>query len=170
MMPNRTIYVAEADLPIFEEAQQLAGDTLSATIAQALRRFVAARKAQESGFQDVTVHVGTVASTAKRFTGRLLAKGHIGGRSDPLRTSYEVFQTIKGRFALHRKQGPNWAYVPRKGWADPDADWSPWSGGGREASLTVYDTVEDLRPHIPDELYEAVCHSLRDDPVDVLDI
>ncbi len=42
MMPNRTIYVADSDLPVFEKAQQLAGDNLSATIAQALRRFVEA--------------------------------------------------------------------------------------------------------------------------------
>jgi hypothetical protein len=33
-MPNRTIYVADADLPIFEKAQELAGENLSATIAE----------------------------------------------------------------------------------------------------------------------------------------
>ncbi len=171
MMPNRTIYVADADLPIFEKAQRLAGDNLSATIAHALRRFVTTHQVHGAGFQEVTVQVGTIASTAKRFTGRSLAKGRIGGRADASRTTYEVFQTVKGRFALYTRQGPNWAYIPPKGWDDPDADWSAWTDGGRASShLTVYDTMNDLRPHIPDELYEAVCQSLSDDPVEDLDI
>ncbi len=170
MMPNRTIYVADADLPIFEEAQRAAGDNLSATIAQALRRFVAAQQARDTGFHEVTVQVGKVAYTAKRFVGRSLAKGRVGGRASARRMTYEVYQTAKGRFALSTQQGPNWAYVPRGGWNDPDADWSAWDEGGREYRLTVYDTLEELQPHIPDELYQAVCQGLRDDPVDMLDI
>ncbi len=39
-MPNKMIYVSEADLPIFERAQELAGSSLSAVIARALRLFV----------------------------------------------------------------------------------------------------------------------------------
>ena len=47
-MPNRTIYVADADLPIFEKAQKLAGDNLSAAIAQALHYFVEKEEAKMS--------------------------------------------------------------------------------------------------------------------------
>ena len=36
IMPNRTIYVAGVDLPIFEKAQKLAGDNLSAAIPEEL--------------------------------------------------------------------------------------------------------------------------------------
>ena len=36
IMPNRTIYVAGADLSIFEKAQKLAGDNLSAAIPEVL--------------------------------------------------------------------------------------------------------------------------------------
>src|SRR5690348_14808983 len=39
MMPNKTIYVADSDLPLYEQAQAMAGGNLSAAIAQALRRF-----------------------------------------------------------------------------------------------------------------------------------
>jgi len=47
-MPNRTIYVADADVPIFEKAQKLAGDNLSAAIAHALRSFVEREEARVS--------------------------------------------------------------------------------------------------------------------------
>ena len=48
IMPNRTIYVADADVPIFEKAQKLAGDNLSAAIAHALRSFVEREEARVS--------------------------------------------------------------------------------------------------------------------------
>lgn len=151
-MPNRTIYVSEADLPIFEEAQRLAGGNLSATIARALRRFVESRQARSGGFEEITVQVGKVAYVPKRFAGRPLARGQTGGWSDRERTTYEVFQTARGRFALYRKNRVNW---------EDDRD---------ECRLDVFDTLEELRPHLPEELYGAVGLSLRDDPVEVLDI
>ncbi len=39
-MPNKTIYVADGDGPLFERAQALAGGNLSAAIAQAIRQLV----------------------------------------------------------------------------------------------------------------------------------
>src|SRR5947209_13077271 len=81
-MPNRTIYVADADLPTFEKAQELAGENLSATIAQALRRFVEAEEAKASGFEEVTVKVGKIAHSYKRFRGRLLAKGRVRDQNE----------------------------------------------------------------------------------------
>src|SRR5258708_38696707 len=54
VMPTKTIYVADADLPTFERAQALAGDNLSATIVQALRRFV---QAHDAGRVDMELDV-----------------------------------------------------------------------------------------------------------------
>ena len=34
-VPNKTIYVADTDLPLFQRAQELTGDNLSATIVRA---------------------------------------------------------------------------------------------------------------------------------------
>ena len=34
-MPNKTIYVADGDLPLFDRAQELTGGNLSATITRA---------------------------------------------------------------------------------------------------------------------------------------
>jgi EXLDI family protein len=165
MMPNRTIYVSDADVPVFEEAQRLAGDNLSATIAQALRRFVAARQASETGFQDVTVQVGKIAYTSKQFTGRVLAKGQISSATQPRRATYEIYQTPKGNFAVYIKEGPNWNY-----WNTSHADWNAWSDDRTEYRLDVYGSLAELQPQLPEELYQAVVQSLRDDPVEVLDI
>ena len=39
-MPNRTIYIADVDLTIFEKAQKLAGDNLCAAIAEELYKSI----------------------------------------------------------------------------------------------------------------------------------
>ena len=39
-MPNKTIYVREADTEVWEKAERLAGGSVSALIAEALRRYV----------------------------------------------------------------------------------------------------------------------------------
>ena len=39
-MPNKTIYVSDGDLSLYQRAQELAGGNLSAAISAALRRFV----------------------------------------------------------------------------------------------------------------------------------
>jgi EXLDI family protein len=82
MMPNKTIYVADADLPVFERAQELAGENLSSTIVQALRNFVQAYETRAAGFRDVVVKVGSEIYTRKQFRGRLLAKGYMQTQDD----------------------------------------------------------------------------------------
>ena len=77
MMPNKTIYVSDTDLPVFERAQELAGENLSSTIVQALRNFVNSHEARIAGFRDIVVRVGSDVYTRKQFRGRLLAKGHM---------------------------------------------------------------------------------------------
>jgi hypothetical protein len=39
-VPNKTIYVREADTEVWEKAERLAGGSVSALIAEALRRYV----------------------------------------------------------------------------------------------------------------------------------
>src|SRR5260221_11092983 len=76
MMPNKRIYASDTDLPIFERAQELAGENLSSTIVQALRNFVNAHEARIAGFREIVVRVGSGVYTRKQFRGRLLAKVH----------------------------------------------------------------------------------------------
>lgn len=171
MMPNRTIYVADADLPVFEKAQELAGGNLSATIAAALRRFVTAEAIRTSGFEEITVKVGKNVHSYKRFLGRLLAKGRIRGQNNTRDVSYSVFQTKKSKLAVYIRDYPNWNYWSEKGqscdWSYRNSshqDWSHWPTNEYEYRLEVYDAPEELKDNVPQELYEAVVQALKGDP------
>lgn len=39
-MPNKTFYIADTDLPLLEQAQELTGSNLSVTIVRALQQLV----------------------------------------------------------------------------------------------------------------------------------
>jgi EXLDI family protein len=183
-MPNRTIYVADADMPIFEKAQKLAGDNLSAAIAHALRTFVEREEARQSGYEDITVRVGKGRPfLQKQFSGRLLAKRHIRISNYARMLTMNVYQTAKGRFVVYTKNQPNWS-----GWSQPwskqsehhqtrsgDWDWSQnwdWSTyqDDDEYRLDVYESLDQLRENVPEELFDAVNRYLKGDDVEYLDI
>ena len=189
-MPTKTIYVADADLPIFDRAQALAGDNLSATIVQALRRFVQARDPAQGTFAEIAVQVGDNGTyVTRRFYGRALARRQIRDRERSLATVQTVYETAKSHFALHTATRPDWAAWSsnrgrhrrrdrrdlgppgaedqRGGWRDFD-----WGAFGESSAfhLDVYDTVDELRQHIPPELFNAVDDALRGPDAEFLDI
>lgn len=185
MMPNRTIYVTDADLPIFEKAQKLAGDNLSAAIAHALRCFVEKEEAKGSGFEEITVKVGKGRPYfQKQFRGRVLAKRRLHVQNGSKVLTLVVYQTAKGRFALYTKNTPdwsgwsnksNWTWKSRNARSDWDYDWDwdvDWSSccEDDEHRLDVFDTLDDLKEHIPEELYEAILRYINQEDVEVLDI
>ena len=75
-MPNKTIYVSDRDLPLFEQAQSLAGGSFSAAIAQALKEHVrAAEAARLHQYDSHTVTVGPAGKPPQeRFTAVCLAR------------------------------------------------------------------------------------------------
>src|ERR1041385_9511366 len=74
-MPNKTIYVSDDDLPLFERAQELSGANLSSAIVRALKRFIELEEARQHGLDEITVLVGTGgAHKQKRFMGTRLAR------------------------------------------------------------------------------------------------
>lgn len=200
-MPNKTIYVADSDLPIFERAQELAGENLSATIAGALRRYVKAEEARAAGYVEVSLKVGSHDTfTVKRFMGRELARRRDRDAESQRILKQIVFQTAKGRFVLFSHYSPDWTVWSDLGnWGgdwdiDVDVDVSKGSwrvrtgdkqkgGGGRwggrdwsvwvegdERALFVYETLDDLNPHIAPELAAAVANALHGDEEEYLDI
>jgi EXLDI family protein len=186
-MPNRTIYVADADLPIFEKAQKLTGDNLSAAIAQALRYYVEREEARRSGFEEITVKVGKGRPyLTKQFRGRLLAKRRIRIQNETRLLTLVVYQTAKGRFAVYTKNTANWSdWSKSSKWSkksasgsdwnwDWDYDWSnyDWSSSSEddEHRLDVYDTQDDLKDNIPEELYESIVRYNNGEDVEILDI
>ena len=192
-MPNRTIYVADADLPIFEKAQKLAGDNLSAAIVYALRIFVEKEEARSSGYKEIIVKVGKGRPYfTKQFRGRPLATRRLSIQNGARLLTLTVYQTAKGRFALYTRNTPNWAKRPREGdvsveinvdvnsedWSHSD-DWSYWEQWGHdwaryygddEYRLDVFDTLDELKEHIPEELYEAIVRHVNGEDVEILDI
>lgn len=179
-MPNKTIYVADDDLPLYARAQELAGGSLSAAIGQAMQEFVDRRETHMNGFEEVTVRVGEPGlRTSRRFTGRRLVRwSHHTGRGKV--EIFSVYRTVKDRYAVHLRRDPDWGYGDRRyqapegwdveqDWSDPATwDWSNWSQkSGRSGEspawwepgvyqLDVYDDLAELREHVPPELAELV--------------
>jgi EXLDI family protein len=173
LVPNKTIYVSDGDLPVFQRAQQLAGGNLSAAIATALRRFVDAEEARKAGYDQVTVRVGVGAGRKVRFSANLV--GEWADTQNNRFDQYRVYRGRKGRYVLHVERGP--AY-----WAE-DAEGKPagWRGtlgigniryGGspKESTLEIFDTLEELRDKVPPELFDMVARSSRQPTIEDLDI
>ncbi|HEX8995300.1 MAG TPA: EXLDI protein [Ktedonobacterales bacterium] len=248
-MPNKTIYVADSDLPVFDRAQELAGENLSATIAQALRHFIETEEARRQGFGEITLKVGKqMQYTRKQFLGRELARHRDYDPAAGRVLTQVVFQTAKGRFVLYTGSAPDWsawsAYWANwgkewsknwtrdwtrdwaRGWdwnvdvnvdmspgADRDTraqareraraeararreemrerarqareraraeahtergdrepvDWPDWIEGG-DYDMEVYETLDELKPHISEAFYAAVVRAMRGEDIEFLDI
>lgn len=171
-MPNKTIYVADADLALYNRAQELAGGNLSQAISQALRRYVEVREATMEGLQEITVKVGRgTLRKQKRFVGTEIARWrHQEG--DDLFETYKVYRTQKEKLAVEVQRNAsmktamenvmNWA------WAHED-DFDPMEEA-KETRLEVYDTLDHLKEHVPAELGEIVEQNLSEPEVEDLDI
>jgi len=187
-MPNKTIYVSDDDLPLFERAQELSGANLSAAIVRALRRYIELEEARQRGFDEITVLVnGDGAHQRKRFLGYRLARWLqpvAKGKGTQVLT---VYRTAGQRYALHTRTLPDWPFSG----GDPDYagnpknwgvgngllqklatwgyDWETFKESG-DYTLQVFDTLEELKAHISDELYQAVRQAMEWPDVTDLDI
>lgn len=174
-MANKTIYVKDEDLQVFEEAEKLGGDSLSSIIAEALRRFVATKRAEQQGMQEYTLSVGILRSqgdddTRKvRFVGRLLAEaevltGQTSSRSsrDDQGTDYKIYQTQAGRILVWWKR------------------WTRWEGGSDFLDYAVFDAlpgyddeiygkVLDLIEKLPGNLLQAAAEALGEELVEFIE-
>jgi EXLDI family protein len=177
LVPNKTIYVADEDMPLFKRAAELAGGSASAAIVAALRRYVDAEEGRAEGFEEVTVRVGVGVGRKVRFSGVLLGKW---GRSTASREEeYQVYRTRSGKFAVHVTRSPEWVDGHSSGnWVRDLTNWrvmlgideSNWSFAQAESTLEVAATVEELDGKIPPELY-AIVAALADEPaVEDLDL
>lgn len=117
-MPNKTIYVKDEDVQLFEEAEKLGGDSLSSVIAEALRRFVATKKAEQQGMKECNLTVGILRSQGDddirqiRFVGRKLAEAtvYFGQTSDrrDRGTDYKIYQTQAGKILVWWEKWSRW--------------------------------------------------------------
>lgn len=173
-MPNKTIYVSEADLPVFERAQELTGGNLSAAISRALRRLVEVEEAGQEGFEEITVRVGPGGTRIQRFLGVLLADWSRSTGSGAVER-YRVYRTRNGRFAVHLSRGKEHVWSAGKdgqltGWRKHFAADQQWGELPATASLKVHDTLEELREAVPPELAEVLAVYDTEPEVEDLDI
>jgi EXLDI family protein len=173
-VPNKTIYVSDGDLPLFQRAQELAGGNLSAAISKALRRYVDTAEGLKAGFDDVVVRVGLGAGRKVRFTAVLV--GEWADTINDRMEQYRVWRGRTGKYVLHIERQPGYWQLDAEG--KPVGGWKGGLGIGvaryrgtpKEQILEVVDTLEELREKVPPELYDIVLRDARQPTVEELDI
>jgi EXLDI family protein len=174
-VPNKTIYVSEGDLPVFQRAQELEGGNLSAAIAGALRRYVDVEEGRQEGFEEVIVRVGPGSGRRVRFTGVLL--GEWGSTESNRFDHWRVYRGRTGKFVVHTERSPEWATADASG--KPATGWrahllgigvTSWGASTGDATLEVVETVEELKERIPPQLFAMVADAASRPPVEDLDI
>jgi len=152
-MPNKMIYVAEADLPIFERARELAGGSLSALIARALRLYVQTEEARVQKPDGLKGKAGSDGEFMRQnFQGRRLAKQTVHTIDDRL-VNQVVAHNARGKLVLYTKEIANWSQYDKN-------DWTTWDWDAGNYQLETYDTLEALKPHIAATLYDTVVRAL----------
>ncbi len=172
-VPNKTIYVSDGDLALYQRAQELAGDNLSAAIAAALRRYVDIEQGRREGFDEIIVRVGPKAGRKVRFSGVLL--GEWVNSSSSRYEIFRVYRSRTGKFVVHIDRTAEWTMVDAEG---KPAGWRGYLGIGNvsygtrpaESTLEVVETLEGLRERIPPQLYDMVAGVAQQPPVEDLDI
>ena len=158
-MPNKTIYVSEDDLALYERAKAISGSNLSATISLALERYTE-QAATDKPFSSITLRVGKIAYAIKRFEGRLLAKGIVPAEQNKPGEAFEVYETSKGNFAVYHAISPKWSLAP-----GPEGS---YLAGQTEYRLDTCENLDELP--VPEELAEVVRNIVEGNEVEDLDI
>lgn len=173
-VPNKTIYVSDGDLPLYQRAQELAGDNLSAAISAALRRYVDVEEGLREGFDEIKLRIGPKPGRKVRFTGVLLGEWV---RTEPSRVeTFRVYRSRTGKFVLYVERSADFTMVDKEGkpagWrANLGLDWNVSFGSTPgESTLDVIETLDELRERIPPQLFEMVAAYAQQPPVEDLDI
>jgi EXLDI family protein len=172
-VPNKTIYVSDGDLKLFQRAQEIAGGNLSAAIATALKRYVDLQEGLREGFEDVVVRVGIGSGRKVRFTGVLVGEWMDTRQKAPER--FRVWRGRTGKYVLHIERSPDFWMVDAEG---KPAGWRGhlgigdvrYGGSPKESTIEVVAILDELRDKVPPELFEMVARSARQPTVEELDI
>ncbi len=161
-MPNKNIYVRESDVGLWEEAERLAGGSLSRLIADRLRDYVEGQKRVEqmkaemqTEMEPIELALGgyTIPTRGVRFTGRWLVTPGDEMRSfepgSDLEAYYCVAFTRRGKIAVYV------AHV----------------NGRFDATLDTYSSFEEAEEHgVPKDILAAARAEVDPDYVEELDI
>ncbi len=168
-MPNKTIYVADDDLQLFQRAQELVGGNLSGAVTTALRRFIELEEGRQEGYEELVLRVGHNGSRQVRFSGSLL--GEWRDVNDKRMEHLRVYRTRKGKYALHA-QYSNWSEFPTD--TNPFKDWRRFLGVGAQDwgdfVLEIADSLAELKGKMPAKFYERVADIAEHPQIEDLDI
>lgn len=175
-MPNKTIYVADDDLPVFQRAQELVGGNLSSTVVSALRRLIELEEGREAGFEEVVLQVGRDGVRQVRFLGSLLGEWRDVGEKAVV--DQQVYRSRKGKLVLHTHTA-KWEDYPTGEAAGDLKDWKywrrmfgigdrPWDWGDYE--YEILDDLKALKGRIPDKLFRKVEDIVAHPQIEELDI
>lgn len=181
-MANKTIYVADVDLPIFEKARDLSKNNLSAVILEALKHYIHIQDLKNLGYEEIMLKVKQVGVVrCKKFIGRKLASDstHIEGKIPLLKSFYTVYQTAKGNFVLEITNFPDWrdlygvqnldSITPEIMKSQKISDISAFASQA-EYKMEVYNSLERLKEFIPEKLANQVEEALKPKDAEFLDI
>lgn len=169
VMATKNIYVAEADLHLFDDAAQYAG-SVSAAVIQALQDFISVKRNKSKGYDKIELNLYEKGVRRKvMFYGMEIARVERpvegGIRIDT------VYKTAKGQFAVGtkiRKELPNWSKGNPYIWENPQSwshdFWNLW-----DRVLEIYPDIDSLKSK--DEYLAECCKSsLSENPYEFLDI
>jgi hypothetical protein len=112
---NKTVYLRDEEVPVWEKARELAGDKLSPIIVAALKSFISEKEATSKGFERIVVAFNDSEDyelpKKKAFYGRwIFTPGHPTEASDDDDVKYfcAVAETAKGGVVLlERRESEN---------------------------------------------------------------
>lgn len=104
-MANKTIYIADEDLEIFQKAQEVAGESISKVIVQALRLYVIQKDLEGTELKECEAMRGTHDSGGLRvekvrFIGKWLSKLVAGTEFGEETCTFNLYYTRKGKFLV----------------------------------------------------------------------
>lgn len=163
-MPNKTIYVKDEDLQVFEEAERLGGDSLSSIIAEALKRFVSVKRAEQQGMDEHTLAIDNPEQGKKtlKFVGRLLVSDtiYVGQTSDRRDRwdDWSLYQTQAGKVIVYWRHGSVW-----------DGERGSAQYEVRDSLPGYDDSVFEFDDTVPGDILEAAAEALGQELVEFIE-
>lgn len=169
-MPNKTIYVSDEDLPLFDEAKTIAGEALSSVIARALKEYVGRNREKAKGMKEIILKVGSHNSEREqRFTGQEVGKWSGFSDDKVWLMDAKIFRTQKGNWAILLSHSTKATLL-----TNPDA-WrknAEYLENTTKSELIVGQNLNQLKEKLPNLLYATLEDIAKkyETPVEYLDI
>lgn len=169
-MPQKTIYVSESDVTLFEEAKKIAGKALSSVIATALKEYVNRNTQKEKKMHEISLKVGRRNSEREtRFIGMKINKWSGFSTDRVWLQSAVIYKTQKENWAINLvTEAKATLLTNKREWrASGDYLIDPY-----QSELIVGKKKEDFEKKLSQELYIMLTELMEKDenPVEYLDI